>query len=232
MIQHRAAHTLSGGDFGWLKARHHFKVTRDGNPAHGPLGALVVWNDDEVAPGTGFGLHPHADMEIITFVREGSVSHRDSTGGVGHIHAGDVQVMSAGTGIRHAERNEGDVPLRIFQIWLLPRERGGPPRWASRRFPDGDRAGRLVTLASGRPGDGDALSIRADARVLGATLRSGEVAVHALEPGRMAYLAPSSGVVRVNGCWLVPGDGLAAVAEPQLEIRAEEDAEIVLVDAA
>ena len=172
-------------------------------------------------------------MEIITFVREGSVSHRDSTGGVGHIHAGDVQVMSAGTGIRHAERSDGDVPLRIFQIWLLPRERGGPPRWASRRFLDGDRAGRLVALASGRPGDGDASAYAPTPECSGrATLRSGEATSYGLDPGRMAYLAPSRGVVRVNGCRLVPGDGLAAVADPQLEIQAEEDAEIVLVDAA
>ena len=172
MLQLRAREELDGGDFGWLKARHHFAVNSAGHPAHGPLGSLVVWNDDEIAPGTGFGLHPHVDMEIISYVREGAVTHRDNAGNSGTTEAGDVQVMSAGTGIRHAEHNAGTVPLKLFQIWLRPRHRGGTPRWDTRAFPQADRAGQLVALASGLPEDSGALPIRADARVLGATLNA------------------------------------------------------------
>jgi hypothetical protein len=140
MLQVRSSPTLDGGDFGWLKARHHFAVTHDGNPANGPLGPLVVWNDDEIAPGTGFGPHGHADMEIISYVREGTVSHHDSLGNNGRTSAGDVQAISAGTGIRHSERNLGDEPLRLFQIWLRPRVKGGTPQWDTRRFPKADLA--------------------------------------------------------------------------------------------
>ena len=178
MLQLRTKETLDGGDRGWLKARHHFVVSADGNPANRPLGALLVWNDDEIAPGTGFGRHPHADMEIITYVRQGVVTHEDSSGNIGRTVAGDVQVMSAGTGITHSERNGGEVPLKLFQIWLLPRQRGGTPRWDNRKFPKVDRAGRLITLASGDPQDAEALQIRADARVLGATLLAGTTVTH------------------------------------------------------
>jgi quercetin 2,3-dioxygenase len=210
MLQLRSKETLDHCNRGWLKARHHFVVSADGNPANGPLGALVVWNDDEIAPGTGFGRHSHADMEIVTYVRQGVVTHEDSTGNIGRTVAGDVQVMSAGTGISHSERNDGGDALKLFQIWLLPRQRGGTPRWDTRRFPKADRAGRLIVLASGDPKNG-ALLIRADARILGAT---------------------TQGVVLVNGQRVVVGDGIAAVDEPELTITAEEDTEFVLVDAA
>src|ERR1700685_4274958 len=110
MLQLRPKHSLDGGDFGWLKARHHFMVSADGNRANAALGALVVWNDDETAPGAGFGRHPHANMEIITYVRHGVVTHEDSVGNIGHTAAGDVQVMSAGTGITHSERNQEKQP--------------------------------------------------------------------------------------------------------------------------
>ena len=230
MLQFRRRDRLSGGDFGWLKARHHFKVTPHGDPAHGPLGALVVWNDDEIAPGTGFDLHGHKDMEIISYVREGAVTHQDTIGSLGRTEAGDVQVMSAGTGIRHAEHNRGEAPLKLFQIWLLPRASGGQPDWSARKFPKADRAGQLVTLASGDPRDVDALPIRADARVLGATLMPGDAVSYDLAEGRSAYLAPARGVVTVNGQRLETGDGVAAVSERRLDIQAEDEAEIVLVD--
>lgn len=230
MLQICQRDALSGGDFGWLKARHHFKVTPQGNAAHGPLGALVVWNDDEIEPGTGFGLHGHSNMEIISYVREGAVTHQDSIGSLGRTEAGDVQVMSAGTGIRHAERNEGDVPLKLFQIWLLPRSAGGRPQWGARKFPKGDRAGQLITLASGDPRDADALPIRADARVLGAMLRTGDGVSYDLAEGRYAYLVAARGVVTVNGVRLGAGDGVAATFERRLDVRAADEAEIVLVD--
>ena len=232
MLQLRTNETLDHGDRGWLKARHHFVVSADGNPENGPLGALVVWNDDEIAPGTGFGRHTHADMEIVTYVRQGEVTHEDSAGNIGRTVAGDVQVMSAGTGISHSEYNRGDDSLKLFQIWLQPRQRGGAPRWASRKFPKADRAGRLITLASGDPTDADALQIRADARIMGATLLAGTSLTHAPDRFRHAYLAPTQGVIFVNGQRVAVGDGIAAVDETDLFIAAAEDAEFVLVNAA
>jgi quercetin 2,3-dioxygenase len=232
MLQLRTKETLDRGDHGWLKARHHFVVSAAGNAANSPLGALVVWNDDEIAPNSGFGRHSHADIEIVTYVRQGVVTHEDSSGNVGHILAGDVQVMSAGTGISHSERNSEDDPLKIFQIWLLPRQRGGAPRWDSRGFPKADRAGRLIALASGYPKDADALQIRADARVLGATLFAGTTVTHVQDRFRHAYLAPAQGVIFVNGQRVAVGDGVAAIDEPELTITAEEDAEFVLVTSA
>src|SRR5882757_4049841 len=194
MLTVRPSRTLDGGDFGWLKAKHHFAVGPEGNPANESLGALVVWNDDEIAPATGFGLHSHANMEIVTYIRQGTVTHRDSMGNVGRTAAGDVQAMSAGTGIRHSERNLGNEALRLFQIWLRPRVNGGEPRWETRRFPEIERANELVVLASGWSSDTEALSIRADARVLGATLLAGSRLEHDLGDLRHAYLAPARGI--------------------------------------
>jgi quercetin 2,3-dioxygenase len=191
-----------------------------------------VWNDDEIAPGAGFPPHPHADMEIITYVRQGAVSHEDSLGNKGRTEAGDVQVMSAGTGIRHAEFNQEGEPTRLFQIWILPTRRGGEPGWGTKPFPKDDRSGRLVPLASGDPDDADALPIRADARVLGATLKTGETISYNLRPGRHAYLVPASGTVEINGTRLDPRDGAAIRDEPELQIAALDDAELVLVDSA
>jgi quercetin 2,3-dioxygenase len=231
MLQLRPKETLDHADHGWLKARHHFVVSAKGNLANAPLGPLVVWNDDEIAPGTGFGLHSHADMEIVTYVRQGVVTHEDNTGNVGRTVAGDVQVMSAGRGISHSEHNHGEEPLKVFQIWLLPRQPGGTPRWASRRFPKADRAGRLVTLASGEPQDTEALRIGADARVMGATLLAGTTVAQTLDRFRHAYLASARGAVLVNGQRVAAGDGIAAIDEPILTIAAEEDAEFILVSA-
>lgn len=233
MLQLRSKETLDHGDRGWLKARHHFIVSAEGNPANGPLGALVVWNDDEIAPGTGFGRHSHADMEIVTYVRHGAVTHQDSAGNVGRTVAGDVQVMSAGTGIAHSEHNRDESPLKLFQIWLRPRQRGGTPRWDTRKFPKADRAGRLIELASGDPKSAEALMIRADARVLGATLLARTTLTHTPSAQlRHTYLAPAQGAILVNGQRVAVGDGLAVIDEPELIITAIEDAEFILVDAA
>jgi hypothetical protein len=171
-------------------------------------------------------------MEIVTYVRQGVVTHEDSAGNVGHTVAGDVQVMSAGTGISHSEHNYSEDPLKLFQIWLVPRRRGGAPRWDSRKFPKADRAGRLIALASGDPKDPETLQIRADARVLGATLLAGTSITHALDRFRNAYLAPARGVILVNGQRVAVGDGIAAIDEPALTITGEEDAEFILVSAA
>jgi quercetin 2,3-dioxygenase len=229
MLQMRPSSTLDGGDYGWLKARHHFAVGPDGNPANKPLGALVVWNDDQIAPGTGFGLHGHANMEIISYVRDGAVTHRDSIGNIGCTEAGDVQAISAGTGIRHSEHNLGTEPLRLFQIWLRPRVNGGKPCWNTRRFPEQDRANQFVVLASGFSGHSDALPIRADANVLGARLRAGTQLRYELGDFSYAYLAPARGAVEVNGLRLAAGDGIAALDELHLTISADEDSEVILV---
>jgi redox-sensitive bicupin YhaK (pirin superfamily) len=229
MLQLRSSAQLDRGDRDWLKAKYHFRVTPEGNPAHGPVGSLVVWNDDEIAPGTGFGFHHHADIEVISYVREGVVTHQDSTGNVGQTAAGDVQVMSAGTGIRHAERNLGPDPLRLFQIWLLPRVRGGTPQWGTRRFPKAERANQLVALASGFTEDEGALPIRADARVLGATVLRGARFDYELRELRHAYVAPARGTLEINGQRLGVGDGVATFDERRLVIVAHEDSELVLV---
>jgi hypothetical protein len=232
MIEHRKFEALGHADHGWLRARHHFSFADYHDPERMGWGSLRVWNDDEIAAGTGFAPHPHADMEIITYVRAGAITHEDSLGNRGRTAAGDVQVMSAGTGIRHAERNREPGETRLFQIWILPERRGGPPSWGTRPFPRGDRAGRFVPLASGLPGDEEALPIRTPARVAGATLRAGEIAEYALAAGRHAYLVPAAGRVEVNGVRLEPRDGAAIRDEALLRVRALEDAEVLLVDAA
>jgi redox-sensitive bicupin YhaK (pirin superfamily) len=171
-------------------------------------------------------------MEIITYVLEGAISHQDSLGNQGRTAAGDVQVMSAGSGIRHAEYNLEAEVTRLFQIWIVPTQSGGAPSWGARPFPKGDRAGRFVPLASGVPGDEEALPIRAPGRVLGATLRSGETLDYDLAPGRRAYLVPARGSVALNGVTVGTRDGAAIADEPRLRITALEDAELVMVDTA
>ena len=230
MIERRAFDRLGGGDHGWLNTRHHFSFADYRDPKRMDWGALRVWNDDEIAPQTGFPAHPHADMEIITYVRQGAITHQDSLGNKGRTKAGDVQVMSAGTGIRHSEYNLEDEPTAIFQIWIIPTRRGGDPGWDTRPFPKGEGAGHFVTLASGIDGDADALPIRADARVLGATLKGGQIAEYRLAAGRRAYLVPAKGAVEVNGVRIEARDGAAIENERVLTVTALDDAEIVLAD--
>jgi redox-sensitive bicupin YhaK (pirin superfamily) len=232
MIELRSKDSLGRFDFGWLDTTHHFSFGDYYDSKKMGWGSLRVWNDDEIAAGAGFPTHPHADMEIITYVREGAITHKDSLGNEGRTEAGDVQVMSAGSGIRHAEYNAEAETTRIFQIWIVPNQRGGAPAWGAKPFPKGDRSGRFVTLASGIPGDEDALPIRTDARVAGATLKAGESVVYRLAPSRHAYLVPASGEVEVNGVRVPARDGLAATDVAELRVTAISDSEIVLVDAA
>jgi redox-sensitive bicupin YhaK (pirin superfamily) len=170
-------------------------------------------------------------MEIITYVREGAITHEDSMGNKGRTEAGDVQVMAAGTGVRHAEYNLEDERTTLFQIWVQADRPGAEPSWGARKFPKGDRAGNFVTLASGFEEDTDVLKINAAARILGATLKAGEQAELSLDPARHAYLVAVGGAVEVNGRRAEPRDGVAVTGEGRLTIRAVEDAEIVLVDA-
>ena len=232
MIELRPFEGLGAADHGWLKAKHHFSFGRYYDADRMGWGALRVWNDDEIAPRTGFPPHPHANMEIITYVREGAITHADSLGNEGRTEAGDVQVMSAGSGLHHAEFNKEPETTRIFQIWIEPDREGGEPSWGAKPFPKDDRSGKFVVLASGFDNDEDALPIRAEARVLGATLKAGETAEYALRPDRHAYLVPALGEVEVNGLRLQTRDGAALAGEPVVKVRALTDAEIVLVDAA
>jgi redox-sensitive bicupin YhaK (pirin superfamily) len=232
MIEHRPFASLGGAHHGWLDARHHFSFASYHDPERTNWGALRVWNDDTIQPNTGFPPHPHSDMEIVTYVREGAITHRDNQGNQGRTQAGDVQVMSAGTGIVHGEYNLEPGETRIFQIWIVPEKRGLPPSWGTKPFPGGERAGRFVALASGSKDDADALSINADARVLGARLKAGESTTHALAKGRRAYLVPATGRVDVNGTVLEARDGAAIRDEEALQVTALEDAEVVLVEVA
>jgi redox-sensitive bicupin YhaK (pirin superfamily) len=164
-------------------------------------------------------------------VTQGAITHKDSLGNTGRTEAGDVQVMSAGSGIQHSEYNLEKETTKLFQIWIMPDQRGGAPAWGARPFPKDERAGQFVTLASGRPDDVDVLPIRADARVAGATLKAGETAEYKLGAGRYAYMVPASGSIEVNGIHAGTRDGLAIADEEILRVTAMEDAEIVLVDA-
>jgi hypothetical protein len=230
MIDIRSFDSLGHFQIDWLNARHHFSFGQYHDPARMGWGALRVWNDDEIQPQTGFPPHPHADMEIITYVREGAITHQDSLGNKGRTVAGDVQVMSAGSGIRHAEYNQEDELTRIFQIWIQPDASGGAPRWDAMAFPKDDRAGELVVLASGHPDRDGGLMIRADAKVMGATLKAGQSLTYTPEPGRHQYLATTRGTIEVNGQAMKPRDGAAIRDVETLTITAAEDAELVLTD--
>jgi redox-sensitive bicupin YhaK (pirin superfamily) len=232
MIELRPFNQLGGADHGWLKAKHHFSFGSHYDPNNMGHGALRVWNDDEIAPNTGFPAHPHANMEIITYVREGAITHQDSLGNKGRTEAGDVQVMSAGSGIRHSEYNLEPSKTKIFQIWIEPETTGGQPTWGAKPFPKADRSGKLVTIASGVEGDEDALPIRADARVLATTLKAGESAEYEPRKARHLYLVPAAGSDEVNGVRVNARDGAAIRDEAKLTITALEDSELVLVDAA
>ena len=231
MIDRRPFASLGGANHGWLDAKHHFSFANYYDPARMGWGPIRVWNDDTIQAGTGFPTHPHADMEIITYVRSGAITHQDSLGNTGRTEAGDVQVMSAGSGVRHSEYNRESDTTQIFQIWIEPKTRGEAPSWGAKPFPKGERSGQFVTLASGFADDVDALPIRTDARILGATLKAGETVDYPLAAGRHAYLVPATGAVEINGVRIDARDGAAIRDEDVLRVTAIDDAEIVLVDA-
>ncbi|HEY0117131.1 MAG TPA: pirin family protein [Allosphingosinicella sp.] len=232
MIEVRPFDSLGGANHGWLDAKHHFSFADYHDPSRVNWGSLRVWNDDTIQPRSGFPPHPHANMEIITYVREGAITHQDSLGNKGRTEAGDVQVMSAGTGVRHAEYNLEDEVTRIFQIWIVPDRAGGEPSWGSKPFPKDGRTGAFVTLASGLPGDEGALPIRTSARVAGATIRAGETVTYSVGEGRHAYLVPATGAIEVNGVAASARDGIAVRDVREIAITALADSEVVLVDAA
>jgi len=229
-IDRREFATLGHANHGWLDARHHFSFANYYDPARMGWGAIRVWNDDAIGPQSGFPPHPHSDMEIITYVRTGAITHQDSLGNKGRTGAGDVQVMSAGTGVRHAEYNLEDETTTLFQIWIEPTRKGGAPSWGAKPFPRDDRSGAFVTLASGFPEDGDALPIRAEARVMAATVRAGESVTHSIGAGRHVYLVPATGRITIDGQTFEARDGAALSGGQTVTITAIEDADIVLVD--
>ena len=232
MIELRPYNELGGAQHGWLDTRHHFSFADYYNPKRMSWGQLRVWNDDSIAARSGFPPHPHRDMEIITYVRSGAITHQDSLGNRGRTEAGDVQVMSAGSGIIHSEMNEENEATQLFQIWIMPDEKGLPPSWGTKPFPKEQRSGSFITLASGLPGDTDALPIRANARLVAATLKAGQSTEYHIAPGRKVYLVPASGQIEINGVVAAAGDGVAISDESLLKVSAQQDSEIVLVDVA
>ena len=231
MIELRPFASLGAANHGWLDARHHFSFADYSEPERTNWGQLRVWNDDTIAAKSGFPPHPHRDMEIITYVRKGAISHEDSLGNVGRTEAGDVQVMSAGTGVVHSEYNLEDEATQIFQIWIIPDQRGGEPSWGARPFPKDDRAGRFVTLASGLAGDEGSLPIRTQARVAGASVKAGETIAYETTADRHLYLVPATGKVRIGEVEANARDGVAITGLERIEVTAIEDSELVLVDA-
>ncbi len=231
MIELRPFASLGAANHGWLDAHHHFSFADYHDPARINWGQIRVWNDDTIAPRSGFPPHPHRDMEIVTYVRKGAITHQDSMGNTGRTEAGDVQVMSAGTGVTHSEYNLEDEETQIFQIWIIPDARGGEPGWGARPFPKGDRAGHWVTLASGIAGDEGSLPIRTEARVLGATVKAGDTIAYDTAADRHLYLVPATGKVRIGEVEVDARDGAAITGLDRVEVTALEDSELVLVDA-
>jgi quercetin 2,3-dioxygenase len=229
MIEIRPFASLGSADHGWLDAHHHFSFANYYDPGRMGWGAIRVWNDDRIAPKSGFPPHPHRDMEIITYVRTGAITHQDSMGNKGRTGAGDVQVMSAGTGVTHSEYNLEEEETTLFQIWVETDRVGADPAWGAMPFPKESREGKFQLLASGNADDG-ALTINSDAKVFGATVPAGESITFETGPARHVYLVPS-GKVRVNGHEANARDGIAVVGEELLTIEADEDAELVLVEA-
>lgn len=232
MIEVRPFEKLGHANHGWLNARHHFSFAEYYDQNRMNWGTLRVWNDDEIDPQSGFPPHPHRDMEIVTYVRRGAITHQDSLGNKGRTVAGDVQVMSAGTGITHSEYNLENELTTIFQIWIMPTESGLAPSWGTKPFPKGDRAGAFVTLASGYDDDADALHIRTNAKVAAATLKAGQSTQYSIGDGRKVYLVGAEGRYEVNGVEVKARDGVAIRDESVITVTALEDSEIVLVDAA
>ena len=226
MIEHYAFESLGGANHGWLNAKHHFSFANYFDPQKLSHGELLVINDDRIAPHTGFDTHPHRDMEIITYVREGAISHKDNKGNAGRTTAGNVQVMSAGTGIFHSEYNLEDEETNIYQIWIMPNEKGVTPRWDTAEFPKAPATDALSLLVSG---DGKApLQIQQDARIFAGTLDQGTTLMHNVSG--LAYLLVSKGQVSVDNITGQKGDGFAISHQDMITINATSDAEILVIE--
>ncbi len=232
MIDFRLAGERGHADHGWLDSWHSFSFAGYHDPAHMGFGALRVINEDRIAPGTGFGTHGHRDMEIVSYVLEGALAHQDSLGNGSVIRPGDVQRMSAGTGVRHSEFNQQqDAPTHFLQIWIEPDRRGIEPGYEERHFPEAEKRGVLRLVASPDGADGS-VRIHQSARVFAGLFDGDERARLALAPGRRAYVHVARGSVSVNGRRLSAGDAAKLVGEPQVEIDGGSSAEVLVFDLA
>ena len=229
MINVRHAAERGAVNFGWLDSRHTFSFGDYYDPTQMGFGPLRVINEDRVSPGQGFGTHGHRDMEIISYVLEGALEHKDSIGTGSVIRPGDVQVMSAGTGIRHSEFNHSkEEPVHFLQIWVVPKRDGLAPRYEQKTFPDRDKRGRLRLVGSSDGRDGSVV-IHQDVELFAALLNTGERATHALKTGRRGWLQVVRGAVAMNGRDLHAGDGAALEGEPSLSVTARVDGTEILV---
>ena len=227
MITHYPYANLGHANHGWLDARHHFSFASYQNPQRQQFGVLRVINDDVIKAGAGFDTHPHKNMEIITYVREGAITHRDSNGNVGRTVAGDVQVMSAGTGVFHSEFNLESEDTNIFQIWIEPNQLEVKPRWDSYKFPKEPTADSLMLLVSG---DGDApLSIYQDAFIYAGHLREGTELTHPIK--HQAYVLVSEGSLELEGRLLNKGDGLEVAELSSINMKALSNTRVLVIDA-
>ena len=232
MIVKRPAAERGRADFGWLDSRHTFSFGEYYDPRYMGFRALRVINEDRVKPGYGFPTHPHRDMEIISYVLEGELAHRDSMGTGSVIRPGDVQRMSAGTGVLHSEMNPSKTnPVHFLQIWLMPDQRGIPPSYEEKRFDSADKEGRLRLVAAPDARDG-ALAINQDVDLYAGVFKAGESTRFELRPGRHAWLQVARGGLTLNGELLKQGDGAAVSDEAALDVKATEDAEILVFDLA
>ena len=230
MLQKRPANERGGGDHGWLNTRHTFSFNDYYDPDYMGFRVLRVINEDRVQPGQGFGTHGHRDMEIISYVLEGALAHKDSLGTGSVLRPGEFQHMTAGTGIRHSEFNPSETELvHFYQIWLIPERQGLPPSYDQRAFPEDERRDRLRVVASPDGRDGS-LTIRQDAQVFLASLGENQEVRHELERGRYAWLQVLRGALQLNGLDLAAGDGVAVSEEPALVIRATKSSEVMLFD--
>lgn len=231
MITRYAYQNLGQADHGWLKARHHFSFANYYNPARIGFGKLLVINDDRIASGKGFGTHPHQNMEIITYVRQGAITHKDSLGNTGRTEAGEVQVMSAGRGVAHSEYNLENEETSLYQIWIEPNLQNVEPSWEKQYFPTQSHSGEgLKILVSGRNGDqaDTVLKIHQDAAIWGGTLAAGQTVLTPIK--HQAYVLVSKGSAMLNGTKLEAGDGAEAKDEQNLKIEALTEAELLIID--
>lgn len=232
MIRIRRSEERGRANHGWLDSRFSFSFADYQDPEHMGFRSLRVINDDRVAPDSGFPTHPHRDMEIVTWIVEGALAHKDSTGSGSTIRPGDVQRMSAGTGIAHSEFNPSKTePTRLLQIWILPERRGLKPGYEEKHVPESERRGRLRLIAS-RDGREDSVTIHQDASIFAGLFAKGDRVRHDLAPGRHAWLQVVRGDVRLGEHELREGDGAALSEEPVVELEARGDAEVLLFDLA
>lgn len=232
MIRLRPANQRGHANYGWLDTYHTFSFNDYHDPQHMRFRSLRVLNEDVIAPGQGFGMHPHRDMEIVTYVLAGELEHRDSLGHGEVLRAGELQRMTAGRGITHSEFNpSASEPVHLVQIWIMPEQKGLEPSYEQRRFPAMQRRNRLQLVASPDAADG-VLHIRQDARLWLGDLEQGQPLAHSLSPDRHAWLQMLRGTIAVNGHELAAGDGAAVSDEAALEITCRSDAEFLLFDLA